>query len=75
MCYSRAISSLDIGNFLGIPHSFFDDFSLYSNVYINFLEYINETAGKYYHLDIGLCHSNKLAPCLLPKGYKLLRYE
>ena len=23
----------------------------------------------------GLYHSNKLAPCLLRKGYKLLRYE
>ena len=25
--------------------------------------------------DKRLCHSNKLSPCLLLKGYKLLRYE
>ena len=49
VCYSRAISSLDIGNFVGIPHSFFGNFSLYSNVYINFHEYVNGTTGKYYH--------------------------
>ena len=36
-----------------------------SNVYIIFHEYVNETIVKYYRLDKGLCHSNKLAPCLL----------
>ena len=36
-------------NFVGIPNSFFGDFSLYSNVYINFHEYVNATTGKYYH--------------------------
>ena len=49
VCYSRAISSLDIGNFVGVPHSFFSNFSLYSNVYINFYEYVNVTTGIYYH--------------------------
>ena len=45
--HSSAISSLD--NFVGIPHSFFSNFSLYSNVYINIHEYVNATTGKYYH--------------------------
>ena len=35
--------------FVGISHSFFGYFSLYSNVYINFHEYVNATIGKYYH--------------------------
>ena len=38
-----------ICNFVGIPHSFFGDFSLYSNVYINFHEYVNVATGKFYH--------------------------
>ena len=70
-----AISSLEIGNFVGIPLYFLAFFSLYSNVYINFHEYVNETTGKYYRFYKGLCHNNKLAPCLLLKGYKLLKYE
>ena len=45
----RAISSLDIGSFVGIPHSFFGNFSLYSKVYINFHEYVNKSTGKYCH--------------------------
>ena len=69
VCYSRAISSCDIGNFIGILLYCLSDFSLYSNVYIHLHEYINETNGN------GLCHSNKLAPFLLLKGHKLLRYE
>ena len=36
---------------------------------------MNETTGKYYRWDKGLCHCNKLAPCLLRKDYKMLRYE
>ena len=30
------------------PIHFFGDFFLYSNVYINFYEYVNKTSGKYY---------------------------
>ena len=43
-CYSRAISSCDIGNFVGIhtPLSF-GIISLYSYVYINIHEYVNKT--------------------------------
>ena len=63
------MSSCDIGNFVGIPLYFLSNFSLCSNVYINFHEYVNKTTGIYYRLDKGLCHSNKLAPCLLLKGY------
>ena len=48
VCYSRAIRSCDIGNFVGIPLYFLSIFTLCSNAYINFHEYVNETAGTYY---------------------------
>ena len=57
------LAALILVNFVGIHHSFFVNFSLYSNVYINLHEYVNATTGKYYHGDKGLYHSNKLAPC------------
>ena len=48
VCYSSAISSWDIGNFVGIPLYLISNFSISSNDYINVHEYVNERAGTYY---------------------------